>query len=111
MQSPWGEFKAPDGRTYYYNSVTKKSSWEKPDELKSSTEVGFMGWSQRCFFRHNGCCSVPHRCSFNRSNIEETNFKNLCLTFVYVLCLCRDCFFWGGGGDWLEKSFGMCICL
>ncbi|XP_076461336.1 pre-mRNA-processing factor 40 homolog A-like isoform X2 [Babylonia areolata] len=37
-KSPWGEFKAPDGRTYYYNSVTKKSSWEKPDELKTITE-------------------------------------------------------------------------
>ncbi|KAK7473354.1 hypothetical protein BaRGS_00035402 [Batillaria attramentaria] len=37
-KSPWGEFKAPDGRTYYYNNVTKKSSWEKPDELKSPTE-------------------------------------------------------------------------
>lgn len=37
-KSPWGEFKAPDGRTYYYNSVSKKSSWEKPDELKSPTE-------------------------------------------------------------------------
>lgn len=37
-KSPWGEYKAPDGRTYYYNSVSKKSSWEKPDELKSVTE-------------------------------------------------------------------------
>ncbi|XP_070210706.1 pre-mRNA-processing factor 40 homolog A-like isoform X2 [Littorina saxatilis] len=37
-KSPWGEYKAPDGRTYYYNGVTKKSSWEKPDELKSQTE-------------------------------------------------------------------------
>ncbi|PVD30953.1 hypothetical protein C0Q70_10229 [Pomacea canaliculata] len=37
-KNPWGEYKAPDGRTYYYNSVTKKSSWEKPDELKTPTE-------------------------------------------------------------------------
>jgi len=35
----WTEHKAPDGRTYYYNAVTKQSSWEKPDELKSPAEV------------------------------------------------------------------------
>ncbi|XP_055640317.1 pre-mRNA-processing factor 40 homolog A [Toxorhynchites rutilus septentrionalis] len=34
----WTEHKAPDGRTYYYNSVTKQSLWEKPDELKSPAE-------------------------------------------------------------------------
>lgn len=35
----WSEHKAPDGRTYYYNSVTKQSSWQKPDQLKTSAEV------------------------------------------------------------------------
>lgn len=35
----WTEHKAPDGRSYYYNSVTKQSAWEKPDELKTKTEV------------------------------------------------------------------------
>ncbi|KAK9876064.1 hypothetical protein WA026_011173 [Henosepilachna vigintioctopunctata] len=35
----WTEHKAPDGRTYYYNSVTKQSSWQKPDQLKSPTEL------------------------------------------------------------------------
>jgi hypothetical protein len=38
-QSDWTEHKAPDGRTYYYNSVTKQSLWEKPDELKTPAEV------------------------------------------------------------------------
>lgn len=38
MMSEWTEHKAPDGRIYYYNSVTKQSLWEKPDELKSPTE-------------------------------------------------------------------------
>ncbi|CAG2197793.1 PRP40 [Mytilus edulis] len=33
------EHKAPDGRTYYYNSVTKHSSWEKPDDLKTKAEL------------------------------------------------------------------------
>ncbi|CAG5124750.1 unnamed protein product, partial [Candidula unifasciata] len=37
-KSAWGEHKAPDGRTYYYNSITKESSWEKPEELKTPQE-------------------------------------------------------------------------
>lgn len=37
--SDWTEHKAPDDRSYYYNSGTKQSSWEKPDELKTKTEV------------------------------------------------------------------------
>ncbi|XP_076360616.1 pre-mRNA processing factor 40 isoform X2 [Tachypleus tridentatus] len=39
QKSNWTEHKAPDGRTYYYNHVTKQSSWEKPDELKTHTEL------------------------------------------------------------------------
>lgn len=35
----WTEHKAPDGRTYYYNNVTKESRWEKPDVLKTPAEV------------------------------------------------------------------------
>ncbi|XP_053564011.1 pre-mRNA-processing factor 40 homolog B isoform X1 [Bombina bombina] len=38
-KSMWTEHKAPDGRTYFYNPVTKQSTWEKPDELKSNAEL------------------------------------------------------------------------
>ncbi|XP_045494619.1 pre-mRNA-processing factor 40 homolog A isoform X1 [Colias croceus] len=38
QNSPWSEHKAPDGRTYYYNSITKQSLWEKPDDLKTAAE-------------------------------------------------------------------------
>lgn len=37
--SKWSEHKSPDGRTYYYNNLTKQSLWEKPDELKTVIEV------------------------------------------------------------------------
>ncbi|KAG8452347.1 hypothetical protein GDO86_004232 [Hymenochirus boettgeri] len=37
-KSLWTEHKAPDGRTYYYNTDTKQSTWEKPDDLKSKAE-------------------------------------------------------------------------
>lgn len=40
--SEWTEHKSPDGRTYYYNNVTKQSLWEKPDELKTIAEVIFV---------------------------------------------------------------------
>ncbi|GFS37335.1 pre-mRNA-processing factor 40 homolog B [Nephila pilipes] len=39
QKSNWTEHKAPDGRTYFYNHVTKQSSWEKPDELKTQSEL------------------------------------------------------------------------
>ncbi|KAK6626815.1 hypothetical protein RUM44_009292 [Polyplax serrata] len=38
-KSVWTEHKSPDGRTYYYNTITKLSFWEKPDELKTPTEL------------------------------------------------------------------------
>jgi len=34
----WTEHKTQDGRIYYYNVITKKSVWTKPDELKDETE-------------------------------------------------------------------------
>lgn len=34
----WTEHKAPDGRPYFYNSVTRVSSYDRPIELKSPQE-------------------------------------------------------------------------
>ncbi|NXE43291.1 PR40A factor, partial [Ptilorrhoa leucosticta] len=39
QKSTWTEHKSPDGRTYYYNTETKQSTWEKPDDLKTPAEV------------------------------------------------------------------------
>lgn len=38
----WTEHKAPDGRIYYYNGITKQSSWQKPDQLKTPAEVSLL---------------------------------------------------------------------
>ncbi|XP_064614415.1 LOW QUALITY PROTEIN: pre-mRNA-processing factor 40 homolog A-like [Liolophura sinensis] len=38
LDKVWTEHKAPDGRTYYYNQLTKASVWEKPEGLKSEGE-------------------------------------------------------------------------
>ncbi|KAJ6560990.1 hypothetical protein B0H10DRAFT_2118198 [Mycena sp. CBHHK59/15] len=34
----WTEHRNPDGRTYWFNTGTKESVWEKPDDLKSPFE-------------------------------------------------------------------------
>ena len=53
-------------------------------------------------------------CSFNRGNIERTNFENLCLMVVYVLFYVCEVI---GFVDWLDRevykyeSFEMFICL
>ncbi|KAI0841236.1 hypothetical protein F5Y06DRAFT_260971 [Hypoxylon sp. FL0890] len=36
--NPWQEYKSPDGRVYYYNSITKATQWTKPEELMSPAE-------------------------------------------------------------------------
>ncbi|NWS75146.1 PR40A factor, partial [Crotophaga sulcirostris] len=38
QKSTWTEHRSPDGRTYYYNTETKQSTWEKPDDLKTPAE-------------------------------------------------------------------------
>ncbi|KAK9898497.1 hypothetical protein P389DRAFT_193530 [Cystobasidium minutum MCA 4210] len=46
--SIWQAFKAADGKPYWYNSQTKQSVWEKPEELKSPLELALaeLGWRQ-----------------------------------------------------------------
>lgn len=36
--SQWLEARAPDGRAYYYNSITKETSWTKPADLLTPVE-------------------------------------------------------------------------
>lgn len=48
-KSDWSEHKAPDGRTYYYNAITKQSLWEKPDELKDAAEVRTEKLGSSCY--------------------------------------------------------------
>ncbi|KAK2717145.1 pre-mRNA-processing factor 40 homolog A-like [Artemia franciscana] len=38
-KSVWTEHKSPEGKVYYYNTETKESSWEKPDDLKTPAEL------------------------------------------------------------------------
>lgn len=34
----WQEARAPDGRSYYYNTQTKETSWQKPQDLMTPVE-------------------------------------------------------------------------
>ena len=44
----WSEYKSKNGRSYYYNKVTKENKWEKPD-----------GWDPRGNGHQNG--HIPNR--------------------------------------------------
>jgi hypothetical protein len=35
----WQEAKTPEGRVYYYHTVTKATQWTKPEELMTAAEV------------------------------------------------------------------------
>lgn len=37
--SEWSDYKTADGKTYYYNSRTLESTWDRPDELKEKGKV------------------------------------------------------------------------
>ncbi|KAG9265477.1 transcription elongation regulator 1-like [Astyanax mexicanus] len=39
----WTEYKTMDGKTYYYNSRTQESTWDKPTELKEKDKDGERG--------------------------------------------------------------------
>jgi pre-mRNA-processing factor 40 len=36
QQSDWTEHPGPNGRKYYFNRVTKVSTWTKPEELMTA---------------------------------------------------------------------------
>lgn len=35
----WKEHTNPDGRTYYFNKITKLSTWTLPEDLKAAKEA------------------------------------------------------------------------
>jgi len=39
--SLWSEARNPEGRVYYYNTVTKATQWTKPEEMMTAAEVRF----------------------------------------------------------------------
>lgn len=48
VASDWHEVKTEDSRVYYYNSVTRKSVWEKPEELMNDFEkkLSKLAWKE-----------------------------------------------------------------
>ena len=81
----WTEHKSPDGRVYFYNTVTKQSVWEKPDALKSSTELLLANcpWKEyksdngRIYFHNNdtkeSVWTIPKELQDIKDRIEAEN--------------------------------------
>jgi len=44
VATTWQEYRSPDGRAYYYNSVTKETQWTKPEDMMTPAEVGAHGF-------------------------------------------------------------------
>lgn len=65
----WTEHKAPDGRTYYYNKISKESRWEKPDELKTLSERMLSQCAWREYKAENG------RPYYHNTETKETRWQ------------------------------------
>lgn len=87
----WTEHKSPDGRTYYYNSITKQSAWEKPDELKTNAEklLSACPWKEYCsdngkvYYYHvttkESRWDIPQELEEIKSKIAEDEYVWFCL--------------------------------
>ena len=38
----WQEARNPEGRVYYYNTITKATQWTKPEDLMTPAEVNAL---------------------------------------------------------------------
>ncbi|KAH3682102.1 hypothetical protein WICPIJ_006905 [Wickerhamomyces pijperi] len=48
----WQQLKDPSGRTYYFNSVTSESKWEKPESLMTDFEKVLLKFNLKQFERN-----------------------------------------------------------
>ncbi|VUZ52659.1 unnamed protein product [Hymenolepis diminuta] len=53
-KTTWTEHTSHDGRKYYYNTVTKVTTWDKPEELKSTSEKAISDCPWKEFIADNG---------------------------------------------------------
>ncbi|XP_033098014.1 pre-mRNA-processing factor 40 homolog A-like [Anneissia japonica] len=88
-KSCWTEHKAPDGRIYFYNTQTKQSSWEKPDDLKTHAEYllsqcawkEFKSDSGKIYFHNNTTkeskWSIPKELEDLKNRIESEGLNSI----------------------------------
>jgi pre-mRNA-processing factor 40 len=49
----WQEARNPEGRVYYYNTITKATQWTKPEELMTPAEVRMQSLVRREYLINN----------------------------------------------------------
>ncbi|CAG0881360.1 unnamed protein product [Cyprideis torosa] len=81
--STWKEYKAEDGKPYYFNELTRESSWEKPKELMTPAEkiLAECPWKEfktdegRTYYHNNStkesAWSVPPELEAARKKAKE----------------------------------------
>ena len=50
--TPWEEHKTDEGKSYYHNSITGETVWERPKEMDSfgilAATTGALAWDDLC---------------------------------------------------------------
>ena len=74
-EEKWIEHLTKDGKKYYFNNITKETSWLKPEEISIVNENSFSPWNK--FFTPDGK-KYYHNCITNKTEWklpEEYRFK------------------------------------